>query len=139
VCHFDELQPRDRFEDEARRACDPLGVRQVARVLVGDNRGYAARWALERQVGQQLANIADASGELARLVPVGGIIGQELGVLLHCGAATRRVNDDSVRSLSEKRIDVSASETAGRVGVAVVGVQRATANLRCRGVYLAAV
>ena len=68
-------------------------------------------------------------GEPIRSPPPLGIVGQELSVLFHCRAASRRVDANEIHGGSLERRDVAPRESARALRVAGVRVQRAATTL----------
>ncbi len=112
---------------------------QVAGVLVGDVGLDAAAGRLHRQLRQQLRHVPDLGREPSAFLRVVGVVGEQLSVLLHGGAAAGGVDDDGVDLRGEEGVDVAAGEGAGGRPVAVVGVEGAAAELPRRRHHLEAV
>src|SRR3712207_4570839 len=105
---------------------------QVAGLLEGHAAADRPEAPLERQGGQQLADVDDATREL--LGPLGPerLGPQQLGVLLQRRAAAGRVDDDVVDAEVEKRADVPPSKLAGHLPLAAVDVEGTAAGLDSR-------
>src|ERR1043166_5321518 len=75
--------------------------------------------------GQELGYVSREASEL------GGFgIWQEVGVLLHRGAAARGIDDDGIQAAAEKRAQVLTRERGRDIAFAAVDIQRPAARLR---------
>ena len=62
-------------------------------------------------------------------VAIGRVVGQQLVVMLEVRAAAARVGDDGVELVGRELLDLLARQLLGQVPFAVVGVERAAAEL----------
>src|SRR2546425_3652531 len=84
VGDVDDRHALHPLEQRAGLRADPLAVREVAGILVRDPDGPGGAPGTRLQ---DLAEIADARREPLRTVGPGGVVGEELAVVLHVRAA----------------------------------------------------
>ena len=106
-----------------------LGVGQVAGVLIGHAGRRLAGGRVEGEGVEELVDVLDHGGEVLGLSAVGGVVLEQLGVLLHGGAAAGGVDDNGVDAGVEEGVDVAAGQGAAGVALADVGAEGAAAAL----------
>src|SRR5438128_775168 len=119
VGDIDDRHALDLLQKRAGLRADALAVREVAGILVRDPDGPPGA---PRTWLQDLAEIADARREPLRPVGPGGVVREELAVVLHMRPAAGGVDDD-LRIAPREGVDVQPRELASSLAVAGVGVQ----------------
>ena len=80
----------------ARLLADPLGVGQVAGIVIRHLERHGFSFRARLQSGEELGHIAAAAGKLRRPLAVLRVVAQQVSVILHVGAATGGVDDNGV-------------------------------------------
>ena len=111
VCRLAQLEAGDLAQQFARLLADLLGVREVAGVVVDDGAEAGDRMAprMRLVLRQQLGDVFHLGGEPLGSLGVGGIVAQQVAVLLHPRAAARGVGDDRVEVGRRRRSSARAA------------------------------
>src|SRR5262249_49066583 len=96
VGNLEQLEPRDAVEEPARLLPDPLGVRQMAGVVVRDAGADRMPRREGRQAGEELGDVANFRGELLRARSPFLVLREDPSVLLERRAAAGGVDEDRV-------------------------------------------
>ena len=89
---------------------------------------------VEPLLGCELADVLGKRRDIFGFIGVGGIAGKEMSIVLHGGAAPRRIDDDRIqraalRALAIPRVDVPLREGFGAGLLSHMQGQRSTAAL----------
>ena len=124
------LQVRDQAQQLARLGGDLLAVRQVAGLVVGHHlrRGMVGG-RLNADLNEPLVDVLDLLVPEGGAVAIGRVVGEQLVVVLEVGAAAAGVGDDGVELVRRELLKLLAGELLGQFPFAVVGVERAAAEL----------
>jgi len=125
VAHLDEIDAGDGADQIARLLANPLGMREMARILVGHAQFHLAIGRRKADLGQPLAQVFDA--------PFEGRV-----EVLEVSAAAGGVDDERVELSRFVDAHVRFAQARGPVEVPVVREQCATAALAGRKPHLAA-
>ncbi len=117
----------------ARLAADPLGVAEVAGVVVGDGDVEGVPLGPRADLDEELRDVADLGTERPRPLDPLGFVGEQVLVVLHRRPAAGGVDDDRVDAGPLELLDEGAGEPLGLLLAAVVRGQGATAPLRALG------
>src|SRR5262249_24943471 len=110
---LDELEARYRAQQVAGLSSDPLAVREVAGVVVGDARAHPMGRRGTRPPAEQVAHVASLCGDLARGPRVGRIALEPATVLAQHRAAAGGIGDDEIGLVTKEDVDVSARSALG--------------------------
>ena len=102
---------------------------EVAGILIGDGHLNPAPRGDRAERRQELAGISYQLGEALRFGGVGGIVAQQVAILLHRCAAAGGIDDDRFRPAVEEGVDIAAGHGLRHPGLSVVDVERAAASL----------
>ena len=108
-------------------------------VVVGDLALDGAQRRREADARQELAHVLDLFRKLLRALGIGRIIGQQPVVFLEGSAAAGGVDDDGIQVPLLEGVNVHTGHPTRFFLRAGVGLERATAALRLRDDYLAAI
>src|SRR4029079_1658706 len=94
--HFDELETGDGAQQSSWFLSDALRMRQVAGLLVGHRAANRLCRRQELVLAEVLGDVAHARAELSGALGVGGIVLEQVAVLLQRRAAAGGGDDDGV-------------------------------------------
>jgi hypothetical protein len=114
-------------------------VHHVTRIVIRARQRNRRERAPQRLLREKLGEIANGGGESPGALGVGAIVGEQVAVSLHVGAAARRVHDDRVGARGLERIDRLARHRQGPLVIAAVRIQRPAASLSGGHHHLASV
>ncbi len=117
-------------KQRARLAGDALAVAQVAGVVIGDPRRNRMAWRAWRLAGQQFRDVAHLRRERLRPFSIGGIVAQQVAVLLQRRATARHIDRDSIHLRRLEGVDQPPGVAQPLGFASRVDAQRAAAALR---------
>src|SRR5439155_10903295 len=125
----DDLQTRYRREKCTWLLADLLTVEQVTGIVPGDSGVERPRPLAHPKVAEEFGRVLDLRCESRGPGRPRWVVLQEPAVLLHRGAAARRVHDHRVGGGPFERRDVASREIARELTLAGMRVQGAAAGL----------
>ena len=127
---FDERVADGCLDQLAGFPSDPLGMREVACIVVGHTAGTRG---IARTAGgfcdgffqdEEFGQVHHVSAELLGAGGPGGIVGEQVTVFFECGAATRGVNNDPIEMVLFEDRDIAAGAFPGLFEIPSVRMKR---------------